>query len=211
MPTASDDSSPDSVPERARPGRPRKLSHERIVEAALAVIDRDGFAALSTRSLARELGTTGSTLYNYVSRIEDIEVEVLRILTSDIPLPTATTGAALRSELLNHLVAVRQLVFKHPHVPFPKIGSPSWNLLDQINARWYAALAPFVPEPHVVVLAYGALISAIVASAERERIWGERYRQPRSAQPYLQQVKLEGLEATLGALIDQLLPGLSRR
>lgn len=192
----------------ARPGRPRKLTHEQIIRAALTLIERDGFAALSTRSLARELGITGSTLYNYVERVEDIEVEVLRIITSDIPLPTAKTGPALRAEFLNHLLAVRRLVLKHPRVPFPEYDSPSWNLLNEINAKWYAALAPFVPQPHLVVLAYSALISNVVASAERERISGPVVRQPKSAQPYLRDVKLETVEIVLGLLIDQLLPGL---
>lgn len=192
----------------AKPGRPRKLTHGKIIEAALALIERDGFAALSTRSLARELNTTGSTLYNYVDRIEDIEAEVLRILTSDIPLPTAKRGATLRTELLSHLLAVRRLVLKHPRVPFPEYDSPSWKLLNEINAKWYAALAPFVPEPHLAVLTYGALIANVVASAERERICGPVYRRPRSALPYLREVKLDSVDGTLGLLIDQLLPGL---
>ena len=200
------------TPERTGPGRPRKLTHDRIIQAAIAVMEREGFAALSTRSLARELGTTSSTLYNYVSCIEDIEVEALRCLTAGLTLPTAKTGPALRAELLKHLLSVRALVLKHPRVPYPEKGSPSWNLLSEINAQWYAALEPFVAKPHVVVLACTALTGTVIALAERERISGpaKAFRRHKSADRWLGDVKLESVEEILRLLIDQLLPGLSR-
>ena len=54
--------------------RPRTplLSRERIVEVAVAVIDAEGFDALSTRRLARELGVQAPSLYNHFSTKEDI-------------------------------------------------------------------------------------------------------------------------------------------
>jgi AcrR family transcriptional regulator len=48
-------------------GRPRAplLSRERIVEAALALVDAEGLSALSTRRLAAGLGVSGPSLYNH--------------------------------------------------------------------------------------------------------------------------------------------------
>jgi AcrR family transcriptional regulator len=48
----------------ARPRNPL-LSRERIVGAALALVDEEGLAALSTRRLAAGLGVSGPSLYNH--------------------------------------------------------------------------------------------------------------------------------------------------
>jgi len=48
----------------ARPRSPL-LSRERIVSAALALVDAEGLPALSTRRLATELGVSGPSLYNH--------------------------------------------------------------------------------------------------------------------------------------------------
>ncbi len=48
----------------ARPRNPL-LSRERIVGAALALVDAEGLVALSTRRLAAELGVSGPSLYNH--------------------------------------------------------------------------------------------------------------------------------------------------
>lgn len=48
----------------ARPRNPL-LSRERIVAAAVALVDAEGLAALSTRRLAAELGVSGPSLYNH--------------------------------------------------------------------------------------------------------------------------------------------------
>ncbi|WP_404815790.1 TetR/AcrR family transcriptional regulator [Streptomyces thermolineatus] len=55
----------------ARPSKPL-LSRERIVDAALAVVDAEGLSALSTRRLAAELGVSGPSLYNHFASKDDI-------------------------------------------------------------------------------------------------------------------------------------------
>jgi hypothetical protein len=55
----------------ARPRTPL-LSRERIVTAALALIDAEGLHALSTRRLAAELGVSGPSLYNHVATKDEL-------------------------------------------------------------------------------------------------------------------------------------------
>jgi AcrR family transcriptional regulator len=50
----------------ARPRNPL-LSRERIVLAAVSLVDAEGLPALSTRRLAAELGVSGPSLYNHFS------------------------------------------------------------------------------------------------------------------------------------------------
>ena len=49
-----------------------QLSRERIVEAALRVVDRDGFDRLTMRSLADELGVTAMAAYYYVANKDEL-------------------------------------------------------------------------------------------------------------------------------------------
>lgn len=51
--------------------RPR-FSREQIAEVALAIADRDGFAAVSMRRIAEELGAATMTLYYYVRTKDDL-------------------------------------------------------------------------------------------------------------------------------------------
>lgn len=55
----------------ARPARP-VLSRQRIVEAALAIIDEEGLDALSTRRLARQLRVQAPSLYNHFATKDEI-------------------------------------------------------------------------------------------------------------------------------------------
>ena len=48
------------------------LSRGAIIDAALALIDAEGLAALSTRRLAAELGVSGPSLYNHFPTKEDL-------------------------------------------------------------------------------------------------------------------------------------------
>ena len=52
------------VPRMARP-RQALLTRERIVDAASALVDKEGLDALSMRRLATELGVQGPSLYNH--------------------------------------------------------------------------------------------------------------------------------------------------
>ena len=47
-------------------GPKRTLSEERVTETALALVDREGGAALSVRRVALELGVRPNALYTYV-------------------------------------------------------------------------------------------------------------------------------------------------
>jgi AcrR family transcriptional regulator len=53
-------------------GRPRLLTRERIVEAAAAIVDAEGLAAVSIRRLAAELGVRGPSLYNHFATKNEI-------------------------------------------------------------------------------------------------------------------------------------------
>ena len=65
--------------------RPRSLSPDQIAAAALAVVERDGLAALSMRAVATELGAGTMSLYRYVSGRDELEELLLAHALAGIP------------------------------------------------------------------------------------------------------------------------------
>jgi AcrR family transcriptional regulator len=57
-----------------RPDRPRRepLSRERIIQAALRIMDEEGLEAVTMRRIGRALGVEAMSLYNHVQDKEDI-------------------------------------------------------------------------------------------------------------------------------------------
>ena len=68
---------------RQKPGPKPRFTHADVVEAALAVVDADGFSELSLRAVARELGVTAMALYTYVASRQDLYRLVVDRLISD--------------------------------------------------------------------------------------------------------------------------------
>lgn len=103
--------------------RPKSLTQDQIAAAALAVVDRDGLAALSMRAVAAELGMGTMSLYRYVTdrgQLEDLIVD--RVLTGvDLTPPPgpwqrrlATLAERVRAALAEHPAMV-PLTFTRRH------------------------------------------------------------------------------------------------
>jgi AcrR family transcriptional regulator len=69
----------------ARPSQPM-LSRERIVSAALGLVDTEGLDAVSTRRLAIELGVSGPSLYNHVATKDDLLDAVVDAVVGEVDL-----------------------------------------------------------------------------------------------------------------------------
>ncbi|MGW3228487.1 TetR/AcrR family transcriptional regulator [Kitasatospora sp. NPDC001095] len=85
----------------ARPRTPL-LSRERIVAAALRLIDDEGLDALSTRRLATELSVSGPSLYNHFATKDDLLDAVVDSVIGEVDLSmfgtAETTGTAAADE-----------------------------------------------------------------------------------------------------------------
>ncbi len=150
-------------------GRPRKLTRQRIVEAAVQALEAGGFKALTARSLALKLGVNHATLYNYVGHIEDIEKEALESLMARVPIPDADHPKPMRQQLVEHLLAVRELQMQHPQVLHAPVGSPAWQNHMKATNRVLRALNFGDKSLVEVAIAYNTLIATMAISAERAR------------------------------------------
>ncbi|PRX49888.1 TetR family transcriptional regulator [Prauserella shujinwangii] len=94
--------------------RPRSLTLTQIAAAALAVVDRDGLAAVSMRTVAGELGMGTMSLYRYVSDRSQLEELVVDLVLRAVDLHVPRGGPAKRLGVLAD--RVRVAVSGHPGV-----------------------------------------------------------------------------------------------
>src|SRR5436305_558853 len=115
-----DCNSPHARPGRARyvtMARPRSplLSHERIVVAAIALVDAEGLAALSTRRLATQLGVSGPSLYNHFATKDDLLEAMADAVTAQVDI--SSLGARPWPQALRAwATSYRRTLAEHPNL-----------------------------------------------------------------------------------------------
>jgi AcrR family transcriptional regulator len=95
--------------------KPRRepLTRERVIRAALRIMDQEGLEAVSMRRIGRELGVEAMSLYNHVQDKEDILDSICEAVLSEFRIPDAdgwTEGARLAAR------EYRRLLLAHPTV-----------------------------------------------------------------------------------------------
>lgn len=153
----------DGTPARARGGA-RKLSRERVLKAALDLVDAEGLAALSMRRVAAELGVEAMALYRYAPSkdalldglVESLYIELHESLAVNSPdagvrgVEGAVGVAGWREELHRIAREKYRISLEHPHVVpllatrllgVPLARRPEAYLLDQERSLELFALA----------------------------------------------------------------------
>jgi AcrR family transcriptional regulator len=115
----------------AQTSRPREpLTRERVVTAALKVMDEEGLEAVSMRRVGRELGVEAMSLYNHVRDKEDLLDGITEQVMSEFRVPPDTSdwleaGREAVREWRRLLKAHPQViqVFVERHKPMDSITS----------------------------------------------------------------------------------------
>ena len=139
---------------RARGG----LTRERVVEAACAVVEQDGLAALNMRRVADEFGVTAMSLYRYVHDKDELVDAVLDALMDRHPVP------AVRGEWRKRVIALMSWLCeeleRHPDVLALRLRRP---LLSRgalrLTEAVMAALVDAGFTPDAAARAYRALFA----------------------------------------------------
>ena len=91
--------------------RRKPLSRERILAAALELVDEHGIDALSMRKLAQSLGYEAMSLYNHVANKDDLLDGILDLVLAEMEPPDAEGGLpAIRTTALSAHEALK----RHP-------------------------------------------------------------------------------------------------
>jgi AcrR family transcriptional regulator len=93
--------------------RRQPLSRDAILDAAIALLDRDGMDALSMRKLGAALGVEAMSLYNHIpSKAALLDGIHERILLS---LDPPTHGRTWQSYVRHQALALHRALLAHPH------------------------------------------------------------------------------------------------
>lgn len=87
------------------------LTRERVLRAAIALADRGGFAALSMRKLAQELGVEAMSLYNHVANKEDLLDGMVDLVFAEIGLPP--TEVDWKTAMRQRAIAMWEVLSRH--------------------------------------------------------------------------------------------------
>lgn len=99
---------------KSRVLRQRTLTAERIVEAGLQLVDRDGLDGLSMRRLGAALGAGATSIYWHVpSKDALLDLIVDRLLAESLESMRHGPGAPWRSELAAYAAALRLVLARH--------------------------------------------------------------------------------------------------
>jgi AcrR family transcriptional regulator len=125
---------------QGRARRPR-LTRERVLQTALAILDREGVDALGMRRIAEELGVTAMALYKHVPGKRAVEQGITELLASELELPPATLRSW--SERLRACArTVRRGCLAHPNaVPLIERAEQPSTLLLRVMDTALRALA----------------------------------------------------------------------
>jgi AcrR family transcriptional regulator len=151
--------------ERLTRRRPRAegLTVEKILAAALELVDIEGLEALTVRGLAARFGTSSATLYRHVDSRDELLVLLVDHVLGEIRLPDPALPGRSRVEALSF--EFRDVLRRHPNVvpamqvaPLlgPNARAAAENGLANLIAAGYPA--------EIAVPAYLALIDYVLGS-----------------------------------------------
>lgn len=116
--------------------RPRpELTRERVVHAALRIVDRDGLDALTMRALGRELGADPMAAYHHLPNKAAVLDGVVEAVWSELELPVGD-DEPWQAQLEHIAVAVRDTLRRHPNaLPIlatrPNVSAPGFRLTNR--------------------------------------------------------------------------------
>ncbi|WP_159837755.1 TetR/AcrR family transcriptional regulator [Nocardia sp. CY41] len=147
---------------------PRKFSLDQLQAAALALVDSDGLAGLTMRSLAAALGTGAMTIYNYVDGREGLEQLVTGAVMAQARWDIEPSGG-WEEQVAAIAVGTWRAVRAHPNA-IPLILTR--RSLDQDTLRpaeaLLEALARGGMSGHRLLIAFRAVSGVIAGSAQAE-------------------------------------------
>ena len=128
-----------------------RFTLDEVRAQAISIVDKDGLAGLSMRSLAAALGTGPMTLYNYVKDREQLEGLVAEAVLADVRLPRRTDD--WRADVRAIARAIWRAVRQHP------------NAAPLVLTRRTVSAAGYLPAERLVEALHRAGLSELDALA----------------------------------------------
>ncbi|MDA1361612.1 TetR/AcrR family transcriptional regulator [Glycomyces luteolus] len=123
------------IASESRLGRPAKLDVGRVVDAAVALADRDGLAAATLPKVAESLGVTKMSLYRHVGSKDELLVLMQDAAAGPVPSSLDSTGP-WRERLRLWATEQREVFARHPWLATAPVSGPPQgpNLIGWFDA-----------------------------------------------------------------------------
>ncbi len=105
------------------------LNRERVLEAAVRFVDREGLDALSMRRLGAELGVEAMSLYNHVPNKDALLDGMVEVILGELEVPPE--NGDWEERIRDGYRAFRRLAHEHPNV-FPLLVNRPPNTMDGV-------------------------------------------------------------------------------
>lgn len=141
---------------------PQNETRTRILDAADALFSRRGYAAVTLRDIAFEVGMRHASLYYYApGGKEQLFVEVMERNLRQHGLGISAAIAGAGDDLRSQLIAVAHWLLSQPPLDFTRMAHADLQALPQEHADRLAHLAYALHEP---------IVAALTAARERGAI-----------------------------------------
>jgi AcrR family transcriptional regulator len=156
--------------------RAESLTRQRVLEAALRLIDQEGLEGFSMRKLGALLGVEAMSLYNHVESKQALFDGVIELLIVQAPAPEQLGGTP-REELWAFAHAFRDVLRAHPRVLPLVATSPlrtraSLVILDRLLETIHKAQITGVQSIYALQCLVGFIIGHTLLSAGTQAIAG---------------------------------------
>jgi TetR/AcrR family transcriptional regulator, tetracycline repressor protein len=100
------------------------LSRDRVLQAALDLVDHEGVEALTMRRLGRALGVEAMSLYGYVASKDDLIEGVVELVFREMPRIEPARPEPWQQRVRRHAAAYRAVLLDHPKAVRLVAGRP---------------------------------------------------------------------------------------
>jgi len=99
--------------DRKTPAQREPLTKDRILRAALRIVDQEGLDAISMRRVGQELGVEAMSLYNHVASKAAVLDGIFELVLAE--MPSARRAPSWKAALRDRARSLRRSLRAHPH------------------------------------------------------------------------------------------------
>src|ERR1700691_2255693 len=152
-------------------GRKQPITVDAIVETALGIVEREGYAALTMRRVASDLGTGPASFYAHVVNKEDLDDLLIGRLCGEIDLPEPDPRT-WREQIIGICGQIRDQYLRYPGISQAALAVVPTNTETlRVNEGMLAVVLAGGVEPQTAAWAVDALslyVSAFCGETSRK-------------------------------------------
>jgi TetR/AcrR family tetracycline transcriptional repressor len=145
----------------ARPRGHAVLSRDRILSAALGLVDRDGLDGLTMRKLAAELGVDPMSIYHHIANKEALLRALVEQVVASMPVPSQRGDWKRR--VREWAEAYRGIAAAHPNLVLRIVSDPATVAVAavHVNESLYSAIEASGLPPRSIVSAADLIVDYV--------------------------------------------------